>query len=420
MWPANPDLPQFGCMAGLKVVHTASSVGGPFALQLLAENGADVVWVENALAPDVLRRAHIYHVDAERRNQRNLALNITAPEGRQIFCRLIEDADVFLESSKGGQYDKWGLSDAELWKLNPKLVICHVSGFGQSGIAEYVNRPCYDMIAQAFSGTTHYNRNPSSDPYPVGPYAGDYMSGLFATIGILMAVRNVERTGIGESVDVAQFECLLKTSIHVPDWFTDDAPVAFAGYPQPQAGLGCYECSDGQFVQLAIGGAGILRRAIEFLGLEYGSELFPRGTALLIRGTPAGQELDRAIDDYVSRHTADQVHTELQAAGITAQKVNTPDDLKTDPHIAARDTVEAGPTAKGTEVRYVAPVPRFANNPGRTWRHSPWFGMDNETILGQLGYNSEAITALYRDEVIASDPELKLCYPYSVPAAAGR
>jgi L-carnitine CoA-transferase len=399
------------------VLHTGQWVAGPLAPQLLAENGADVIWVENALAPDGVRSARIAHIEAERHNQRNLALNLSSAEGREIFARLAEDADVFVESSKAGQWDKWGLSDEELWQVNPKLVICHVSGFGQWGLPEYVGRPCYDMIAQAFSGYTHYNRNPTSAPYPVGPYAGDYIAGLFATVGILMALRNVEHTGVGESVDVAQFECLLKTSIHVPDWFTDDAPVSFSGHPQPQAGVGCYECADGQFVQLALGGSGIIRRAIRFFGLEYGGELFPEGTALILRGTPAGEELDRAIDDYLAGHTADEAHRALLAEGITVQKVNTPDDLKSDPHIAARGTIEENATAKGTTVRHVGPVPRFARNPGRTWRHAPWFGMDNEAILEQLGYDSDAIAALYRDHVIASDPELKLCYPHNVPAA---
>lgn len=175
MWE-NKNLPQFGCLQGIKVVHATASMAGPFAAQLLADYGADVIWLENALAPDLSRTAFNYGMEAERRNQRNLALNIPSPEGKEIFLSLVKDADIFLESSKTGQWEKWGLSDDVLWGVNPKLVICHVSGFGQTGLKEYTSRPSYDMIAQAFSGFEAANMNPETPPYAVGPYAGDYLN----------------------------------------------------------------------------------------------------------------------------------------------------------------------------------------------------------------------------------------------------
>ena len=145
----NPDLPVFGCLQGVKMVHATQAVAGPFGGTIFAEHGADVLWLENALAPDPGRLTGRKFFQSERRNQRTLALNIPSPEGREILFRLLREADVFVENGKGGQFEKWGLDDETLWKVNPRLIIAHVSGFGESGDPDYVNRPAYDAIAQA-------------------------------------------------------------------------------------------------------------------------------------------------------------------------------------------------------------------------------------------------------------------------------
>ena len=142
--------PKFGPLSGVKVINAALSVAGPFAAQLMAEWGADVLWLENVKTRDIVRNGTGYFAEAERKNERSMPLNIPTPEGKEILFKLLKETDIYIEASKGGQYDRWGLSDEVMWEANPKLVIVHISGFGQTGLPEYVRRGSYDPIAQAF------------------------------------------------------------------------------------------------------------------------------------------------------------------------------------------------------------------------------------------------------------------------------
>lgn len=160
------DIPTFGPLSGLKVVHSSQSVAGPFAADMMADMGADVIWIENAAGQDVSRIAPGMAAQLDRRNMRNIALNVNTPKGREVFLKLMADADIFVEASRPGQYGKWNLSDEVLWEHNPKLVIAHISGFGQYGDPGYVRRASYDPIAQAFSGNMYMNGRPGMRSVP--------------------------------------------------------------------------------------------------------------------------------------------------------------------------------------------------------------------------------------------------------------
>ena len=154
------DIPNFGPLNGVRVVHCSQSLAGPFAASLMADLGADVIWVESAVGQDVSRIAPGMAAQLDRRNMRTIKLNVNTPAGKEVLLRLVREADIFLEASKPGQYKKWGLTDEVLWQANPKLVIAHVSGFGQTGDPAYVSRPSFDPIGQAFSGFAAVNGMP--------------------------------------------------------------------------------------------------------------------------------------------------------------------------------------------------------------------------------------------------------------------
>jgi L-carnitine CoA-transferase len=393
-------------------------MAGPFSAQLLADYGADVIWLENALTPDTSRSSFNYGMEAERRNQRNLALNIPTEEGKRIFLALIKDADVFVESSKGRQWAKWGLSDATLWEVNPRLVIGHISGFGQTGLESYTSRPSYDLIAQSFSGFMAANMNPLSPPYAVGPFVGDFITGLFATTGILAALYRTRETGVGESVDVAQYECLIRTQIMAVDYLTAGTPQLRAGEPTIYAGVGSYRCKDGAYLQMSIGGAGVVRKACAFLGVTYGDEAIPENSSLIHRNTPGGDRFEQSLNGYLAERTAKEASDEMIAAGLAAQKVNTLADIVDDPHVRSREIFEEFKSCKGVDVRVAGPLPKFTNNPAYTWRPAPYQGQDNEEILTELGYTEPEIASLYKQGIISNDKELRFVYPYERPGAS--
>ena len=160
------EIPVFGPLAGLKVVHCSQSVAGPFAASMMADFGADVIWVENAAVTDVSRIAPGMAAQLDRRNMRTIALNLTTARGRELLLRMIEGADIFMEASRPGQYAGWGLADEAFWARNPRLVIAHISGFGQYGDPDYVRRASYDPVAQAFSGAMYMNGRPGLRSFP--------------------------------------------------------------------------------------------------------------------------------------------------------------------------------------------------------------------------------------------------------------
>lgn len=182
------DIPQFGPLQGVKVVHSSISIAGPFCAQLMADMGADVIWIENPKAPDIARGGGFHQgwsVELNRRNMRSMALDIPSEKGREVFLKMLAATDIFIEASKGGQYDRWGLSDEELWRANPALVIVHISGFGQAGEDSYVSRASYDPIAQAFGGLMYVNSLPGMAPFPSSQDVGDVYSGYLGAVGAL-------------------------------------------------------------------------------------------------------------------------------------------------------------------------------------------------------------------------------------------
>ena len=150
------EKPSFGTLDGVKVVYAAVELACPKACDLMADWGADVTWLENTGAGDTIRDT-AYIKQAERRNQRSVALNYFSEEGKEVFFKMIKDADIFLEASKGGTWARKGITDEVLWAINPKLVIVHISGFGQEGDPKMVKRAAYDLTVMAYSGLIMQN-----------------------------------------------------------------------------------------------------------------------------------------------------------------------------------------------------------------------------------------------------------------------
>ncbi|MDU5613066.1 MAG: CoA transferase, partial [Slackia sp.] len=181
------EKPSFGVLDGVKVVYAAVEEAVPRACDLMADWGADVVWLENTGAGDTVRDTK-WVKQAERRNQRSVSMNYFSDEGKEIIRRLVADADIFIEASKGGTWARKGITDEFLWEANPKLVIAHVSGFGQTGDPGMVKRAAYDLTVMAYSGYMSQNGTPEQPMNP-GPYTGDYINSLMLLSATLAALR---------------------------------------------------------------------------------------------------------------------------------------------------------------------------------------------------------------------------------------
>lgn len=406
------DIPTFGTLSGMKVVCSAVSTAGPFAAELFADNGADVIWLEPPKGIDALRwSTDGWGIDVERRNMRSICLDVVKPEGRAIFEKLIADADVFIEASRGGQWAKRGLDDEALWAINEKLVIVHMSGYGQTGIPEYVMRPGYDMTVQAYSGLLELNGLPEVGPNLASLFPTDYYAGLFAYGSALAAYVKSLRTGEGDSIDLAQFEVSMRCQGPTSSMYLN------AGIQWPrqgrrqstQAGVGIFECADGRSVYSLPIGAGPVRAVCNLLGLDYGSDTFPEGMPMVMRHTSAERPFEDALEAYYASHTAKEVEDEMLSAGVPVCRIMDYAEISEDPHYEARETFIEYENVNGETIKGIAPVPRFKKNPGRVWRGAPTIGYDTEDVLSDIGISdADYISRLYEEGVLVKKPVLRV------------
>ena len=211
------EIPQFGNLEGLVVVFIGNTVAAPFAAELLAENGANTICVENSRRPDIGRVSREpFGFLTEHKNELCVSIDMKPPEGKDVFLRLMQKANIFIEGLKGGTFDELGLSDERLWQVNSRLSIVHVSGYGETGLPEYVKRASYDPIGQASGGFMEINGFPPPSEPLRAPYTCDYITALFACWSGLAGYIGALRTGRGESVDVSQMEVMWKTQFGFP------------------------------------------------------------------------------------------------------------------------------------------------------------------------------------------------------------
>lgn len=396
------EIPSFGPLKGVKVVHCSQSIAGPFAAALMADLGADVIWVESAVGQDVSRIAPGMASQLDRRNMRTVCLNVNTPEGNEILLKLISDADIFLEASRPGQYAKWGLTDEVLHETNPKLVITHVSGFGQYGDPEYVRRASYDPIAQAFSGLMYMNGFPGRRSSPAEVSSSDYYTGYMAAFSSISAYVNALKTGQGDSIDVSQYESTLRCQAGWPlDTWNDSGRVFTQGKGNnSNVGFNSYMCADGKEVYMVIIGPALLKKLMTLLGLPYREGIFENCINNVKEDTPQGNILEKAIVDFCSTRTSEEAEKAFVEAGLPCSRILSHTDMLNHPHYIARESITTWARTDGGVVTGQNVTPKLTNNPGKIWRGCPTVGMDNNDILNELGYSDEEINALYENNII--------------------
>jgi L-carnitine CoA-transferase len=400
--PKSSKMPVFGNLQGLRVAFSGIEVAGPWGAQMMAEWGADVTWIEHVAFEDQIRLEQNY-CELDRRNQHNLSLNIFSEEGREVFLKLIETIDIFIESSKGPAFARHGLTDELLWEHNKALVIVHLSGFGQTGAEGIVNRASYDLIAQAFGGYLIQNGD-VDQPIPAFPYAGDYFAAFMVLGSSLAALYRAQKTGAGESIDVAMHEVMLRVGqFYMIDYFNGGKayPRSSKGKDPIYVGCGVYKCKD-KFIGLELQGPKQVKSMLNLLGMSHllGTEDYPEGIPLIRTDSPAGSAVDKKLDEYFAGMTADEAEQELNQYSIPAAKVMTAEDIVNHPHYAAREDFIEWETLAGKKCKGPNVFPKFKNNPGQVWRPMPSRGMDTEDILSDLGYSSEQILDLSEKGVI--------------------
>ena len=397
------QVPAVGVLQGVKVLSMANFIAGPYISSLLAEMGATVTSVERAELPDGLRTTVPEWFSCEHRNQLSMAIDIRAEESREIMKRLIQKNDIFIENAKAGSLARLGYSDEFIWEQNPRMVIVHVTGFGQFGDEGYIRRPCLDAIAQAFSGYMNFN-GPKETPMVARLYTADYMSALTGAVGALAALHRAQQTGKGESVDVAMYECMLRASGDAVGFGLNCGREATrSGNRTDRAwGEGVYKCKDGKYVFWMSGQVGATTMAtLKMVKME---DVDPRPWPPFSTQPEMGAELERRMKEYCDTHTRQEFLDEALSYGALACPIMSYADMLEDPHYRARGTIiEVEDPLMGQPWKSVRPTPYFVNEPSQIWRGTPVLGMDNDDILEELGFSADAIQQFYDHGVIRKD-----------------
>jgi crotonobetainyl-CoA:carnitine CoA-transferase CaiB-like acyl-CoA transferase len=238
-------------LSGIKVLEQGTFITGPAAGMFLADLGAEVIKIEQPGSGDPFRafRGGLYspHFQTYNRNKRSITLNPKLPEDAAVFDELVKDADVYIQNFRPGAADRLGAGEARLRGLNPRLVYCAISGFGQTGPA--AGRPAYDTVAQAASAFLKLLVNPAN-PRVVGPALADAMTGFYAAYGVLGAIVERGRTGVGRKVEVSMLEAMCHFNLDAfTHYFSEDE--VMGPYSRPSVSQSyVLACADGLWIAL--------------------------------------------------------------------------------------------------------------------------------------------------------------------------
>jgi crotonobetainyl-CoA:carnitine CoA-transferase CaiB-like acyl-CoA transferase len=392
-------------LKGITVIDVTRVVAGPYCAMMLADLGATVIKVEHPSDPDYVRSFPPHVPDAQgdsagsayfaqyNRHKLGASLDLKHPEGKALFIEMACKADIVIENFRPGTMAKLGLDYAVLKAANPRLIYCGISGFGQSG--PHSKRPSYDSTAQAAGGLWSMNGSPGEPPVRVGSIIGDLAASFYATIGILAALRETERSGLGQLVDISQQDSVVTLTESAIVNFTVDGLVARPlGNEHPFARpYGQYACKDG-YVFFGSYTDKLWRDACEIFGepeLINDSEI----DTMTKRFDDATYE--RRVKPIIQRWFAQRTKAELEAmAGdrIALTPVKKINEVVTDPHLRAHQMfvpVQLGNTS--VEV-FGSPI-KLSDTPPRVDGAAPGLGQHNlDVYLQWLGLSAERFQSL--------------------------
>jgi crotonobetainyl-CoA:carnitine CoA-transferase CaiB-like acyl-CoA transferase len=392
-------------LKGIRVLDLSRLLPGAYATQMLADYGADVIKVEEPgtgdygrfMPPQLAGGMSLYFV-AINRNKRSMTLNLKSQAGRDIFLRLVQQADVVLESFRPGVMDRLDLGYEQLKEINPGIVYCAISGYGQDG--PYRLRAGHDLNYAGYAGLLDYNRGSRGEPAMPPTQLGDLAGGSFmAAIGIMTALYGCTQTGEGRMIDVSMTEGVMSLLPLTATAYFNTGQAPLPGKTQLDGGLPCYniyETGDGKHITLA---------ALEY---KFWHTFCTRigHLELLPFHTPVGPgEREEAIDmlkAIFKTRTRDEWLAELADIDACFGPVNTIDEAMSDPHAQARGTsVTSAPFDEhGTTFQTLPSFPRISGIVDEQSYPPPQLGQHTTELLREMGYSDTEIERFKKEGVI--------------------
>jgi crotonobetainyl-CoA:carnitine CoA-transferase CaiB-like acyl-CoA transferase len=396
-----------GPLAGYRVLEMGSTVAGPFCGRLLADFGAEVIKVEPAEGDAVRTMGKRFHgkslyAASIFRNKSLVSLDLRKPEGQALARAIAAKCDVVVENFRPGGLERWGLGYADLSRDNPGLVMVRISGFGQTG--PYSDRAGYGVIGEAVSGLRHITGDPDRPPSRVAVSITDYITGLYGAFGVVMALLSRTKTGRGQYIDSALYECAFSfMEPHIPAFEKLGLVANRAGSRLPDSTPNnLYVSRDGQFIHITAMGDAVFKRLVGCMGAP-GLATDAR-FANAVERSKNHEDIDDLIGRWTAKHDLAELESSLHEAGVPATRIFTMADIFGDPHYAARGAIARPPDDDLGEVAMAAPVPRLSSTPGAIRHAGRRVGQDTRRVLTELlGLSAQEIERLEREAVIACD-----------------
>lgn len=391
-------------LKGIKVVEMGTLIAGPFTGKTLGDFGAEVLKIEAPEVGDPLRTWRTtegvtsvwWHVQA--RNKKSVAIDLRQAEGQELVRKLIAEADIVIENFRPGTMENWGLDYETLSKLNPKLIMLRISGYGQTGPLR--DLAGFGVIAEAMGGFRYITGMPGEAPVRPGISIGDSLSALHGVIGVMMALYNRTITGKGQMVDVALYESVFNMMEGaVPEYdryqmVREPAGSALQGISPTNA----YPCSDGLYVLIAGNGNSIFKRLMTLIGRD---DLGNEPAYANNPGRVADMaKIDAAIAEWTKVRTLEEALSDLAVARVPAGRVFTIKDIVNDPHYKARGMLQRIKLEDGSDLMVPGVIPKLSDTPGSFAGGGPKLGQHTDEILNRLGLDAKQMEELREKGVV--------------------
>ena len=394
-----------GPLADLRVIDVSTVLAGPLIGQIMADFGADVVKVEHPLTGDSLR-GHGAQKDGRglwwkmvARNKRRLGLDLSHPEGAEAFLELASTADVVIENFRPGTLERWDLGWDVLSDRNPRLILCRVTGYGQTG--PYADRPAFGTLIEAMSGFAHMTGE-ADQPPTLPPFGlADSVAGFSGVAAVMMAVHHRHATGKGQVVDLSILETLAAAlGPHVVTWDqTGHIAQRSGNRSSNNAPRNTYLTADGCWVAVSSSADAVARRTVELV--DRGDLVSEPWFATGAGRAEHAEEIDEALSSWIGERTLAQVIDAFAAAEVAVAPVYDVAQYASDPQVLAREAITAVDDPDLGPVRMQNVLFGLSATPGAIRHTGRDLGADTDEVLKEVGLSVERIDELRAKGVVA-------------------
>jgi len=396
--------PATGALDGIRVLDLTRALAGPYCTLMLGDHGADVIKVEmpgtgdetREWAPPSIKGVSAYYLSINR-NKRSVTLDLKNADGKRVLERLIEKCDVVVENFSPGTLTRLGFPDERVRAINPRAILCHISGFGQDGPGRAW--PAYDLIVQGMGGIMSLTGEPGSDPVMVGVPQADMVAGMFAAFAIAAALHARDRTGEGQIIDATMIGGQVALLSRQAARFFADGTV-----PRPEGNVHAsivpyqtFRASDGH-VNVGVANNALFERFCRALDLE--ELLEDKRFTDNPKRVAHRREIVPIIERRVKALTKAEVVRRLREANVPVGPINALDEVFADPVVRHLGLIAEVDHPTAGRVRAPGIPVRLSGTPPSVRRHPPELGEHTDEILQELGYAKEEIAALRRDGAV--------------------